>query len=87
MISIQQSCDNLELHSIHSNSLPSRNTQASILSDSEMSVESHSVAALHGERVLVEDEVSFLIPSTGQCLTCMASGLLIGAKLFLNLPT
>lgn len=52
-----------------------------------MSVESHCVAALHSERVLVEDEVSFLIPRTGQCLTCMASGVLIGAKLSLNLPT
>ncbi|OJA19793.1 hypothetical protein AZE42_05618 [Rhizopogon vesiculosus] len=64
--------DNLELQSMRSDSLPARNTQAGALS--EMSVEPHSVAALHGDGGLMEDEDSFVIPSTGKTRSLLKLG-------------
>ncbi|OAX37129.1 batten disease protein Cln3 [Rhizopogon vinicolor AM-OR11-026] len=70
--STPEPCDNLELQSIRSDSLPARNTQAGALS--EMSVEPHSVAALHSDGGLMEDEDSFVIPSTGKDCSLLKLG-------------
>ena len=79
MISISGPCNNLELQSIRSNSIPAHHIQAGALS--EMSVEPQSITAPHREGGPVEE--SFVIPRTGQCLTCMAgSDVLIAVKPF-----